>query len=105
LPSLVISDARWLHEKELQQMPTISVGGPGVNMLSQKWLDDLESVLVNDEKFIVQMDLANSPRACVWGMNNPLTKLAVVTFAGKFLPQFMQACSSPSPRRKVGGEP
>src|SRR5262245_53474082 len=94
---LVISDARYLHEKELQQLPTISVGGPGVNMLAQKWLDELPSVLVTQDKFLVQMDLDNSPpRACIWGMNNPLTKVAVVTFVERYLPRFLQACTARS---------
>ncbi len=99
--ALVISDARYLHEKELQQLPTISVGGPGVNLLAQKWLDDLPSVLTVEDKYLVQMELEGvAPQACVWGMNNPLTKLAVVTFADRFLPRFLQACAA----RQVEGE-
>jgi len=100
-PPLVISDARYLHEKDLQQLPTISVGGPGVNLLAQKWLDELPSVLTVEEKFLVQMALDDPPpRACIWGMNNPLTKVAVVTFVERFLPRFLQACGV----RRVEGE-
>jgi hypothetical protein len=33
---LVIADFRWLHEEALQALPTISVGGPGVNALAQE---------------------------------------------------------------------
>lgn len=102
LAALVISDARYLFEEKLQRMPTISVGGPGVNMLAQKWLDELPSVMRMDDRFLVDMDLENAPpRASIWGMNNPLTKVAVVTFAEQFLPRFLQACCS----RRVEGEP
>src|SRR5205823_14742227 len=35
----VVADFRWLHEEILQRLPTISVGGPGVDALAYRWLE------------------------------------------------------------------
>jgi hypothetical protein len=36
---LVVADFRWMSDEPLQQMPTISVGGPGVNALAFRFSD------------------------------------------------------------------
>src|SRR3954466_1525099 len=36
----VVADFRWIHEKKLQALPTISIGGPGVNALARDWLPE-----------------------------------------------------------------
>jgi hypothetical protein len=90
---LVVSDARYLNDEDLQDVPVISVGGPGVNVLAQRWLDDMPVVMHVEQKFFIQADWnATPPRASIWGMNNPLTKVAVITFAEKFLKRFATAC-------------
>lgn len=89
----VIADVRWLHEDGLQGRPTISLGGPGVNMVAHRWFSELPDSLVVDQRIFVQMDpeLAE-PRASVWGMDNADTQVAVATFARRFLPRFLDHC-------------
>ncbi|MFO0959745.1 MAG: hypothetical protein U0800_20295 [Isosphaeraceae bacterium] len=54
---LVVADFRWLHDEPLQRLPTISVGGPGVNALARQWFEeDLPNSLVVDGRYFVQMD-------------------------------------------------
>lgn len=87
---VVVADLRWLHDEPLQAMPTISLGGPGVNALAHRWVEDLPVVLAVDERFYVQMgpDLAEA-RASIWGMDNAQTQIAVSAFVSRFLPRFL----------------
>ena len=96
LPSRVIADFRWLHDEDLQSVPTISIGGPGVNALAHKWLEDLPVSLAVDEQYYIQMDpeLDDEPRASVWGMDNPTTQIAVSVFLDRFLPRFLEHCAA-----------
>ena len=89
-PVRVIADFRWLHEESLQRLPTISLGGPGVNALAQRWLEDLEVSLAVDEQYYIQMDpKLEEPRVSIWGMDNPTTQIATSAFVQKFLPRFL----------------
>ena len=89
-PVRVVADFRWLHEDSLQRLPTISLGGPGVNALAQRWLEDLPVSLAVDDHYYIQMDPElEEPRASIWGMDNPTTQIAVSAFIQKFLPKFL----------------
>lgn len=89
-PVRVIADFRWLHEDPLQRLPTISLGGPGVNALAQRWLEDLPVSLAVDEQYYIQMDPdLEEPHVSIWGMDNPTTQIAVSAFVQKFLPKFL----------------
>jgi hypothetical protein len=89
-PVRVIADFRWLHEDSLQRLPTISLGGPGVNALAQRWLEDLPVSLAVDEQYYIQMDPdLEEPRVSIWGMDNPTTQIATSAFVQKFLAQFL----------------
>jgi hypothetical protein len=89
-PVRVIADFRWLHEESLQRLPTISLGGPGVNALAQRWLEDLPVSLAVDEQYYIQMDPdLEEPHVSIWGMDNPTTQIAVSAFIQKFLPKFL----------------
>jgi hypothetical protein len=91
--ALVISDRYYLTHPDLHSLPTISVGGPGVNRLAQKLLKKLPAVLTVEGKFFVQMDPEEVVlRASIWGMDNPQTRIAVVTFAERYLPRFTALC-------------
>ncbi len=90
-PVRVIADFRWIHEEPLQRLPTISLGGPGVNALAQRWLEDLPVSLAVDEQYYIQMDPdLEEPRVSVWGMDNPTTQVATSAFIQKFLPRFLE---------------
>src|SRR3954447_23973275 len=90
-PVRVIADFRWIHEESLQRLPTISLGGPGVNALAQRWLEDVPVSLAVDEQYYIQMDPdLEEPRASIWGMDNPTTQIATSAFVQKFLPRFLE---------------
>jgi hypothetical protein len=91
----VVADFRWIHDEPLQNFPTISLGGPGVNALAHRWLEDVPVSLAYSERYFIQMDpdLAE-PRASVWGMDNATTQIAVSVFIDRFLPRFLERCTS-----------
>lgn len=94
----VIADFRWIHDEPLHALPTISVGGPGVNALAHRWLEEVPVSLAVDEQYYLQMDPdLDEPRASIWGMDNATTQIAVSVFLDRFLPRFLEHCTaSPS---------
>jgi hypothetical protein len=91
----VIADFRWLNDEELQDIPTISVGGPGVNELAKVWIKAVPFSLAVDEQYCIQMDpLLLFPRASVWGMDNATTQIAVSVFVDRFLPRFLETAAA-----------
>lgn len=89
-PVRVIADFRWIHDDSLQRLPTISLGGPGVNVLAQRWLEDLPVSLAVDDQYYIQMDPdLEEPRASIWGMDNPTTQIATSAFVQRFLAKFL----------------
>ena len=91
--ALVVSDRFYLSHPDLHELPLICVGGPGVNRLSQKLLKKLPAALAVEDRFYIQMDPEKQDmRASIWGMDNPQTRIAVVTFAERYLPRFTQVC-------------
>jgi hypothetical protein len=91
----IVADFRWIHDEPLQRLPTISLGGPGVNALSHRWLEEVPVSLAFSERYFVQMDpeLAE-PRASIWGMDNTSTQIAVSVFVDRFLPRFLDRCAT-----------
>jgi hypothetical protein len=91
----VVADFRWIHDRPLQNLPTISLGGPGVNALSHRWLEEIPFSLDYSERYFIQMDpdLAEA-RASIWGMDNNTTQIAVSVFVDRFLPPFLQRCAA-----------
>ena len=91
----VVADFRWIHDEPLQGFPTICLGGPGVNALSQRWLEDVPVSLAVGERYFIQMDPdLGDPRASVWGMDNATTQIAVSVFIDRFLPPFLERCAT-----------
>ena len=91
----VIADFRWIHDKPLQTLPTISVGGPGVNALAQGWLEEVPVTLAVDDRYYLQMDPdLDEPRVSIWGMDNPTTQIAVAVFLERFFPRFLEHCAA-----------
>lgn len=95
---LVLSDFRWLHDEAIQVLPTISLGGPGVNALAHRWLEELPLTLAVDDQFYVQMDPElDEPRVSLWGMDNATTQVAVSAFLERYLPRFLEHCAALPP--------
>ncbi len=94
----VVADFRWIHDDSLQGMATISLGGPGVNELTHRWLEEVPVALAVNERYFIQMDPAlDEPRASVWGMDNPTTQIAVSVFLDRFLPRLLERCATVPP--------
>jgi len=94
----VVADFRWIHDEPLQALPTISIGGPGVNALAHRWLEEVPVSLAVDERYYIQMDPdLDEPRASVWGMDNATTQIAVSVFIDRFLPRFLEHCAAAPP--------
>ncbi len=92
LRPMVMSDIWYLNSEPLQQLPTISLGGPGVNALSQFFFSKLPTALGIDGLLLIQMDVAmEDHRCCLWGMDHRKTveALHVFTECG-YLDQFLQ---------------
>jgi hypothetical protein len=94
--ALVLSDRFYLTHPDLHKLPLISVGGPGVNRLAQKLLKKVCAALAVEGKFFIQMDPKESGlQVSIWGMDNAQTRIAVVTFAERYLSQFVNRCWQP----------
>lgn len=99
----VVSDLRWIHDDDLQELPTLSIGGPGVNLLAQRWLEELPLSLAVDDEYFLQMDPdLDELRASIWGMDNPSTQVAVACFVQRFLPRFLERCRLEAEARAEG---
>ena len=93
----VVADFRWIHDEPLQDAPTISLGGPGVNALAHRWLEEIPVSLAVDEQYYIQMDPdLDEPRASIWGMDNATTQIAVSVFIERFLPRFLDHAAAGS---------
>ena len=91
----VVADFRWIHDEPLQSLPTISIGGPGVNALAHRWLEEVPLSLAVDERYYLQMDPdLDEPRVSLWGMDNATTQIAVAVFLDRFFPRFLDHCAS-----------
>lgn len=87
LPRLVpavVSDVYYLNSEEAQERPVISIGGPGVNAVSNALLNDVPTAVAIEDALLVQMDVEmQDHRCCVWGMDHLRTVQAVELFIGK----------------------
>ena len=91
----VIADFRWIHDDPLHDRPTISVGGPGVNALAHRWLEEVPVSLAVDDRYYLQMDPdLDESRVSIWGMDNATTQIAVAVFLDRFLPRFLDHCAA-----------
>lgn len=92
----VVADFRWIHDEPLHDLPTISVGGPGVNALAHRWWhEELPLSLEVEEQYYIQMDPDLDPlRVSIWGMDNATTQIAVSVFVDRFLPRFLEHCAT-----------
>lgn len=94
----VVADFRWIQDEGLQEMATISLGGPGVNELAHRWLEEVPVSLAYNERYFIQMDPElHEPRVSIWGMDNPTTQIAVSVFLDRFLPRFLERCAALPP--------
>lgn len=92
LDVVVCSDVWRLNDDGLRSVPTVSIGGPGVNAYSAFLGDKLASVFVIEDRLIVQADLEwDDLVVCCWGMDHDLTVQAVEAFIDRYLDDYLDA--------------
>jgi hypothetical protein len=95
---VVISDVYYLNNEPIQHRPTISVGGPGVNMLSGTWAESLPTIAAMENELVVQMDPElKTLQVAIWGMTHLDTVRAVELFVTKYLDRFLCAAIETMP--------
>jgi len=89
---LVLCDLWYLNQQDLRALPTIAVGGPGVNALTASLAESLPSILAVEGRMIVQGHFeAPSPLVCCWGLDAATTAAAVESFRTRHLDAFLEA--------------
>jgi hypothetical protein len=79
--AVVVGDTWFLGNRIFHLNPTISVGGPGVNGLSDQLAQSLPAVWSQDQRMFVHADFDNEiKRAVLWGMDAAATAGAVEYF-------------------------
>jgi len=79
---VVVGDVWYLENRIFHLNPTIAIGGPGVNNLSDQLLQTLPAVWTQDQRLFVHADFdGDLKRACLWGADAAATAGAVEYFA------------------------
>lgn len=82
--AVVVTDQMFLARPQLHRHPTIAIGGPGVNAVSQFYATDLPTVWQDEERCYVQAELEGAAkRVAVWGTNAGATAQAVDAFVSQ----------------------
>jgi hypothetical protein len=79
--AVVVADIWYLENRIFHLNPTIAIGGPGANGVSQELADSLPTVYSRDEQVFVQAEFEGElKRASLWGVNAAFTSAAVDAF-------------------------
>jgi hypothetical protein len=79
--AVVVADLWYLQNRIFHHNPTIAVGGPGANGVSQEFAEILPTVYSREERVFVQADFEGDlKRAGLWGVDASCTSLAVDVF-------------------------
>jgi hypothetical protein len=82
--AVVVTDLWYLDNRIFHLNPTIAIGGPGANGVSEEFTSQLPTVYSRDEQVFVQADLGGDlKRAALWGVNAACTAAAVEAFAAE----------------------
>jgi len=78
---VVVGDKWYLENRIFHMNPTIAIGGPGVNGLSDQLLQTIPLVWSQDQRLYVHADFESEiKRAVLWGMDAAATAGAVEYF-------------------------
>jgi hypothetical protein len=79
--AVVVGDVWFLVHRIFHLNPTIAVGGPGVNGVSQQFSEALPTVWSQEDRIFVQAEFESElKRASLWGMDMAATAAAVDAF-------------------------
>lgn len=91
---LVCTDLWYLNHDELRRLPTVCIGGPGVNALSAY----LAQHLSDDNKqadVLLQIDPDYTDlQACIWGTDHELTAHGLQLFIDRYLDGYLRAVAT-----------
>lgn len=89
----VISDILYLNNREIQNCPCVTVGGPDVNAVTSLLLESIPYALAIDDVLVVQMDLLLCNRnVALWGMTPEATSDAVEIFMqDRYMGEFLKS--------------
>jgi hypothetical protein len=91
---VVCTEVWYLNSEELQQQPTVSIGGPGVNALSAFFADQLEEE-PDQEQAIIQIDPEFTDlRVCIWGVDHEMTTNGLDVFLEQYLDRYLRAVAT-----------
>jgi hypothetical protein len=80
--AVVVADSWYLASEAFHLNPTIAIGGPGANGVSQELSGMLPTVYTREERVFVQADFEGElKRAALWGVDAAHTAEAVEAFA------------------------
>jgi hypothetical protein len=79
--AVVVADLWYLENRIFHLNPTIAIGGPGANGVSNDFAESLPMVYSREERVFVQADFESDvKRASLWGVDSAQTALAVEIF-------------------------
>jgi hypothetical protein len=82
--ALIVADNAYLDRPVLHELPTIALGGPGVNAVTQQFVGSLPTVWQEEERVFVQADLESEvKRVSLWGVDASATSAALDAFLGQ----------------------
>ena len=77
----MVADLWYLQNRIFHLNPTIAIGGPGANGVSQDFAEALPAVYSQEDRVFVQADFEGEmKRAALWGADAALTAVAVEVF-------------------------
>lgn len=92
--ALVITDQSWFLTPMFRGVPTITIGGPGVNQLAAQFAEALPSVWTDSDRVMIQAEMNEAGRrAALWGSDRFATGEAVDAFINRgWLDEFLDRC-------------
>jgi hypothetical protein len=96
LKPIVCSDVWYLNDKDLQKLPTISIGGPGVNAFAAYYARLLpEDAQADEKQVVIQIDPEFTDlHVCIWGSDHDLTAKGLNLFMDDYLDRFLRAVAT-----------
>lgn len=89
---LVVTDVWYLNDDQLRLQPTVAIGDPSVNAASAMFAGKLPCAFAieNACQLLLDPELLD-PRACLWGVDDDSTRIAIERFESKWLEEFLDA--------------
>ena len=79
--AVVVADLWYLQNRIFHLNPTIAIGGPGANGVSQEFSEALPTVYAHEDRVFVQAEFdGEMKRASLWGVDASCTAGAVEAF-------------------------